>query len=92
MPVVLGTSIAYVGLQTWQQAGPVNEAPDIIDVGFACRRLHDMQVRRRAVKVAKSVAQRRLAVLDLKRATAIGVVMQRMRYVALQPTPCMPVD
>jgi hypothetical protein len=39
-----------------------------------------VQVRQRAAKVAKPVAQRRLAVLDLKRATAIGVVMQRMRY------------
>lgn len=33
----------------------------------------------RAGRMPKAVSQRRLAVLALKRATAIGVVMQRMR-------------
>ena len=53
-----------------------------------------MQVRQGAARAAKSVAQRRLAVLDLKRATAIGVVMQRMKCAAQLPFPdaCSPLD
>ena len=45
------------------------------------RQKSTQQVRQGAAKPAK-VAQRRLAVLDLKRATAIGVVMQRMKCAA----------
>lgn len=46
------------------------------------RQKSTQQVRQGAAKPAKPVAQRRLAVLDLKRATAIGVVMQRMKCAA----------
>ncbi len=44
------------------------------------------QAHQQAGRAAKAVAQRRLAVLDLKRATAIGVVMQRMRSVRTRRT------
>jgi hypothetical protein len=46
-----------------------------------------VQVRQGAARAAKPVAQRRLAVLDLKRATAIGVVMQRMKCAAQLALP-----